>query len=193
VDNEKVFPVMPPEFPMEVVGLYVRVGPNTLVRADQIVALQAWTAVIWEAPQEPLVVDEPDPEEDESEEEGLTTDPAPTVAPDPAGERESARQRVAAVLADIKARQTPPDDAPRVPMTRLYLENHYGSVMVETPDGRWTSQPSVRHSPEAVSEAIMQATGNKAAAEAKVMSGMIAREITEDPRFTEVEPERTAL
>lgn len=75
----------------------------------------------------------------------------------------------------------PPGDAPRIAMTQLYLEGSpLSGLRIDTADGGFTTTPVVRHSLLEMGQAIEEASANKAAAEAKIMSGMIARAIEDD-------------
>lgn len=171
--NPRVLKTEPPVVPLDVVGAFLRIGEQTFIRFDQIVGLRTVEAIIWSPPEKPTITlstgeEMPDPLEDIGE-------PEEPLSPEP------------------PASDEPPDDAPRLMMTQIYLEDRYGGLRIDTADGTFTSTPVVRHSLLELNEAITQAAGNRAAAEAKIMSGMIAREITEDPRFTDVEPTPTSL
>ena len=160
------FTTEPKIIALDVLGPFIRLGKTTFIRYDQICGLQTVEVPIWSpppaAPAPPPAVEieivEGDPDDDV---DVVVEEPKPPEGAPPAP-------------------ASPPADAPRVTMTRIYLQSEYGSLLVDTPDGKYTSTPVVRHTVEEVYAAIQEATSNKAHLEAKIMSGMITAQIEED-------------
>lgn len=162
----RVLNVEPPEIPLDVVGQFIRLGVETYVHYDQIAGFRAIEVAIV-------------PAEDEEE-----VDAEAVLDPDlaeKADDKEAAKQRVAAAMERVTRRERAVADAPRIAMTQVYLQNRYGgSLVVDQPEAGYTSQPLVRHGILQIVTAMEEAALNRARSEAKVMSGVIAREISAD-------------
>jgi hypothetical protein len=177
----------PPVVPLDVQGPFIRLGEQTYIHYDQIAGFRTVEVPIWGGPSVPAPVEEDEDEGDEEVEVVLIEDTPEGRAEAQAAENAEKSEALAAAKARVEAAQAVMDanakslaEAPRVGMVQVYLHNRYGSLMVDTPDGAFTSTPLIRHSIEALMAAMDEASANRAKAEARIMSGMIAREINND-------------
>jgi hypothetical protein len=174
----------PVAVPLDVEGPFIRMGQQTYIHYEMIAGFRTVEVPIWGGPPAPDPVED-DGDDDEEEVEVVLVEDSPegkaeAKAEAKAAEMAAAKSRVEAARAVMDANAKSLAEAPRIGMVQVYLHNRYGSLMVDSTDGSYTSTPLIRHSVSDLMAAIEVAATNRARGEAKIMSGMIAREIGSD-------------